>query len=272
MFGGIHVPCASSAVSTSRPKRRYALSAGLILLVAGSASRSRQGTLMAFALLLLGAAFGWVARRSPRFVDRWCVGAESERQVQHALNRLVGSASVVRKRYAVARPGVTSIISPVADGVGLARPSRAHSARSTCGEQPRSRAGPRAPSSLSARRRARPLHGASARRLAWRHGDVVVVSLDRLLAVLERLARSTARSERPLGHRWRGQRFGASKRWVAVASALASRAGMMVDARGAVSLSARRSATGSPRGRSTTNPTSSSTKPPGDSAIPSSSR
>lgn len=37
----------------------YALSAGLILLVAGSTSRSRQGALMVFALLLLGAALGW---------------------------------------------------------------------------------------------------------------------------------------------------------------------------------------------------------------------
>jgi len=258
MFGGIHEPCASSAVSTSRPKRRYALSAGLILLVAGSA----RGAGRAFALLLLGAAFGWVARRSPRFVDRWCVGAESERQVQHALKRLVGSASVVRKQCAVARPGVTSIISPVADGVGLARPSRARSARSTCGEQPRSRAGPeprhRYPLAVM------PVLCVVRPRVGWRGATATSWSCPSI-ACLPYLNDSPGTPPARSG-RWApgggGQRFGASQRWVAVASALASRAGMMVDARGAVNLSARRSATGSSHGRSATNPTSSSTKPP----------
>src|SRR5919201_4320784 len=74
----------------------YALSAGLILLVAGSASRSGQGALMVFALLLLGAALGWAARRSQRLADRWRVGADSERAVQHALKGLSGNGWVVR--------------------------------------------------------------------------------------------------------------------------------------------------------------------------------
>jgi hypothetical protein len=74
----------------------YLLCGVLVLLVGLSASRIRGDALMVFALLLLGGALFWGARRSQRVADRWRVGADAERAVQHALSGLADSGWVVR--------------------------------------------------------------------------------------------------------------------------------------------------------------------------------
>jgi hypothetical protein len=71
------------------------LSGALSLLVAVGASRSGQAALMVYALLLLGAALAWAARRSQRLAERWRDGADSERAVQLALKELARVADEI---------------------------------------------------------------------------------------------------------------------------------------------------------------------------------
>lgn len=74
----------------------YALFAAVISLLAAVAARSGQDALMVFALVLLVAALCWAASRSQRLAERWRVGSDSERAIQHALKGLAGSGWVVR--------------------------------------------------------------------------------------------------------------------------------------------------------------------------------
>jgi Nuclease-related domain len=153
---------------------------------------------MVLALLVLGAALGLAARRSQRLAGRWRVGADSERAVQHALKRLTDSGWMVRN--GVRWPGGGDIDHLVRSPCGVAFAietktrtfSEAHLRRTA------------ATARWAARRRHRYPSGVvpvlcvvRARRLESRYGDVLVVSLDRLLAVVEGIAQSTGWSHRP---------------------------------------------------------------------------
>ena len=162
---------------------------------------------MVFALLLLGAALLGGARRSQRVANRWRVGADSERAVQHALKGLAGSGWVVRN--GVRWPGGGDIDHLVRSpaGVGFAIETKTR----TFGEAHLQRTA--ATARWAARRRRRYPFGVvpvlcvvRAHRVESRYGNVVVVSLDRLLALLERTALSASRSERPVGGRWSKRR------------------------------------------------------------------
>ncbi len=159
---------------------------------------------MVFALLVLGAGLSWAARRSQRLAERWRVGADSERAVQLALKGLSRRGWVVRD--AVRWPGGGDIDHLVRspEGVGFAIETKTSAYTE---EQLRRTV---ATGRWTARRRRRYPFGVvpvlcvvRAHRVEFRYGDVVVVSLDRLLAVLERVAQSTTRLERPAGPRWR---------------------------------------------------------------------
>jgi hypothetical protein len=172
----------------------------LVLLVGLSASRIRGDALMVFALLLLGAALFWEARRSQRVADRWRVGADAERAVQHASKELACSGWVVRNGVRWPDGGDIDhlVRSPV--GVGFAIETKTR----TFGEEHLRRTA--ATARWAARRRRRYPSGVlpvvcvvRARRLELRYGDVLVVSLDRLLAVVERVAQSRAGSQRADG-------------------------------------------------------------------------
>ena len=200
----------------------YALSAGLILLVAGSAFRSTQGGLMVFTLLLFGVALGWAARRSQRLAGRWGVGADSERAVQHVLKSLAGSGWGVRNGVRWPGGGDIDHLVRSPEGVGFAIETKTR----TFSEEHLRRTAATARWAARSRRRypsgvVRVLCVVRARRLESRHDDVVVVSLDRLLAVVERVAQSTGCSQRPTDG-GRG-RFGASKDWVPLRCAVATR-------------------------------------------------
>jgi hypothetical protein len=180
----------------------YVLSAAVILLIALSAPRGRGEAPIFVALVLLGAGFTWAARRSQRLAERWRVGADSERAVQLALKELARSRWVVRN--GVRWPGGGDIDhlvrSPGGVGFAIETKTRAY----TQAQLRRTSATAR----WVARRRRRYPRGVvpilcvvRARELESRYGDVVVVSLDRLLALLERVAQSTAGPERPAGHR-----------------------------------------------------------------------
>jgi hypothetical protein len=152
---------------------------------------------MVFALVLLGAALGWAARRSQRLADRWRVGADSERAVQHALKGLARSGWVVQNGVRWAGGGDIDHLVRSPDGVGFAIETKT---RTFTEEHLRRTA---ATASWAARRRRRYPSGVvpvlcvvRAHRLESRYGAVVVVSLDRLVAVVERLVQSRGRSQR----------------------------------------------------------------------------
>lgn len=180
----------------------YILSAAVILLVALSARRSRGETTIVFVLVLVSCGFTWAARRSQRLAGRWRVGADSERAVQLALNELARSRWVVRN--GVRWPGGGDIDhlvrSPEGVGFAIETKTRAYTQR----QLRRTTATAR----WVARRRRHYPHGVvpilcvvRAHQLESRYGDVVVVSLDRLPVVIERLARRTTGSERPARRR-----------------------------------------------------------------------
>ena len=181
----------------------YAVSAAVISLVAVGAARSGQDAPTVFALLLLVAAVCWAAGRSQRLAQRWRVGADSERAVQHALKELAGSGWVVRNGVRWPGGGDIDHLVRSPDGVGFAIEtktrtfSEAHVRRTA------------ATARWAARRRRRYPGGVvpvlcvvRANRVESRCGDVMVVSLDRLLAALESTAMSACRSARPVGRRW----------------------------------------------------------------------
>jgi hypothetical protein len=189
----------------------HALSAALVLLAAVSASRSGGDVLMAFGLLLFGACLSWTVRRSQRLAARWRVGADSERAVRLALKGLAREGWVVRNGVRWPGGGDVDHLVRSPDGLGFAVEtktltfSQSHLWRTD------------ATARWAGRRRRRYPCGVipvlcvvRARRVEGRCDGVVVVSLDRLLPVLERLAVSTrhvggrvpspVRSAAPGGH------------------------------------------------------------------------
>jgi hypothetical protein len=183
----------------------YLLSAVLVLLVGLGAARIRGDALMVFAFLLLGAGLFWRARRSQRLAERWRVGADSERAVQHALKELAPRGWAVRNGVRWPGGGDIDHLVRSPDGVGFAIETKT---RSFSGEHVRRTA---ATARWAARRRRRYPGGVvpvlcvvRTNRVESRYGDVVVVSLDRLLAVLERAALRARRSEqRQVAPLWR---------------------------------------------------------------------
>jgi len=182
----------------------YALSAAVVSLVAVGAARSGQDAATVFELLLLGAGLFWRARRPRRVADRWRVGADSQRAVQHALRGLAGSGCVVP--HGVRWPGGGDIDHLIRspDGVGFAIETKTR----TLSEEHLRRTA--ATARWAARRRRRYPFGVvpvlcvvRTIRVECRYGDVVVVSLDRLLAVLERAALCAGHSERQGAPLWR---------------------------------------------------------------------
>ena len=175
----------------------YALSAAVISLVAVGAARSGQDAPTVFALLLLVAAVCWAAGRSHRLAERWRVGADSERAVQHALKGLAGSGWVVRNGVRWPGGGDIDHLIRSPHGVGFAIETKTR----TFSEEHLRRTA--ATARWAAHRRRRYPSGVvpvlcivRARRLESSYGDVVVVSLDCLVAVVERVAQSTGRSRR----------------------------------------------------------------------------
>ena len=175
----------------------YALA--VAVLAALSASRSGGETLTGFTLML-AAGFTGAACRSQRLAKRWRVGRESERAVQHALEGLAHSGWAVRN--GVARPGGGDVDHLVRSPNGLGSAietktrtfSQEHLRRTVTTVR------------WAGRSRRRYAHGwfrslcvVRGRRVESRYGDVVVVSLDRLLAVLEHSlsASNTGRTEPP---------------------------------------------------------------------------
>lgn len=178
----------------------YTLATAVMSLVAVGAARSGEDALTVFALLLFGVALAWAARHSMRLAERWRLGADSERAVQHALKGLADSGWVMRN--GVRWPGGGDIDHLVRSpaGVGFAIETKTR----TFSEKHLRRTA--ATARWAARRRRRYPAGVvpmlcvvRARRVESRCGDVVVVSLDRLVAVLERTAFSASRSEPPVG-------------------------------------------------------------------------
>jgi len=162
---------------------------------------------MVFALLLLGAGLFWRARRSQRLAERWRVGADSERAVQNALKELARRGWAVRNGVRWPGGGDIDHLVRSPDGLGFAIETKTR----TFSEEHVRR--PAATARWTARRRQRYPRGVvpvlcvvHANRVESRYGDVVVVSLDRLVAVLERAALSASQSERPAGERWANRR------------------------------------------------------------------
>ena len=134
------------------------------------------------------------ARRSRRLAERWDVGADSEQAVRLALNKLAGSGWMVRNGVLWPGGGDVDHLVRSPNGVGFAIETKTW----TYSQEHLRRTA--ATARWAARRRRRYPHGVvpvlcvvRAHRVESRRGDVVVVSLDRLLAVLERLARSLER-------------------------------------------------------------------------------
>ena len=185
----------------------YLLSGALVLLVGLSASRIRETRSWSSRSSCSGPACFGAARRSQRLAERWRVGADSERAVQHALKELAGSGWVVRNGVRWPGGGDIDHLVRSPDGVGFAietktRTFRRRALRRTA-----------ATARWAAQRRRRYPRGVvpvlcvvRAHGVECRYGDVVVVSLDRLLALLERTALSASRSERPVGGRWSKRR------------------------------------------------------------------
>jgi hypothetical protein len=98
----------------------YALDAAAILLLAVSGSRSGEGTLMDFTLLLLACGLLLGARRSKRLAQRCRVGADSERAVRLGLNTLVRSGWMVRNGVGWPGGGDVDHIVRSPDGLGSA--------------------------------------------------------------------------------------------------------------------------------------------------------
>ena len=208
----------------------YALSAAVISLFAVGAAQSGQDALTVFALLLLlVAALCWAAGRSQGLAERWRVGADSARAVQHALKELAGSGWVVRNGVRWPGGGDIDHIVRSHDGVGFAIETKtltfceAHLWRTAA----TARWAARSPATLSVRGRTGPLRRArvSARVALRRRGNRVARSPAR--------GSQTRRPDRePLAAAGRTEgagRFGASKHWVSLHCALELRAGTMVD-------------------------------------------
>ncbi len=145
---------------------------------------------MVFTLLLAVGLTG-AACRSQRLARRWRVGADSERVVQRALKGLARGGWAVRNGVPWPGGGDVDHLVRSPNGLGFAIETKTV----TFSQEHLRRTA--ATARWAARSRRRYPYGAvpilcvvRARRVESRCGDVVVVSLDRLLAVLEHLALS----------------------------------------------------------------------------------
>ena len=170
----------------------YAVAAAAILLVAVSVPRSGGEPLLVFTLLPLAAGLSLAARRSKRIAGRCRAGADSERAVRFVLNQLGRGGWTVRNGVAWPGGGDVDHLVRSPDGLGFAIEtktltfSQEHVRRTE------------ATARWAGQRRRRYPYGVipvlcvvRARRVESRCRDVVVVSLDRLLPVLESLALGT---------------------------------------------------------------------------------
>ena len=174
----------------------YALAAALALLAAPSASRG-GGEALVVATLLLAAGLTWAACRAQRLANRWRVGADSEGAVEDALKNLVGSGWAVRSGVPWPGGGDVDHLVRSPNGLGFAIETKTR----TFSQQHLRRTA--ATARWAARSRRRYPRGVlpilcvvRARGVESRCGDIVVVSLDRLLGVLDRLALSVEHKPR----------------------------------------------------------------------------
>jgi hypothetical protein len=184
----------------------YALAGAAILPVALSGSLNGGGA-MALTLLLLVGGLWLAARRSKRRAGRWRVGADSEQAVRLALNELSRSGWVVRNGVRWPGGGDVDHLVRSPDGLGFAIETKTL----TFSQEHLRRT--EATAHWAGRRRRRYPHAVipvlcvvRARWVESRCGDVVVVSFDRLLPVLESLAVSTRHLGESPGRRQSGKR------------------------------------------------------------------
>ncbi len=166
----------------------YAAAAAGALAAALGGSRSGGEALLVFTLLL-AAGLTWAGCRSQRLAKRWRIGADSEQVVQHALKGLARSGWAVRNGVLWPGGGDVDHLVRSPNGLGFAIETKTL----TFSQQHLRRTAATARSAARSRRRYP--HGVvpilcvvRARRVESRFGNVVVVSLDRLLAVLEHIA------------------------------------------------------------------------------------
>ena len=173
----------------------YALAAAVTLVAAPSASRGGGEALMVFPLVLV-AGLITAACRSQRLATRWRAGADSEQAVQHALKSLVGSGWAVRSGVPWPGGGDVDHLVRSPNGLGFAIETKTR----TFSQQHLRRTAATARWAARSRRLSAGvlpiLCVVRARRVESRCGDVVVVSLDRLLGMLDRLALSVERKPR----------------------------------------------------------------------------
>jgi hypothetical protein len=189
----------------------YALAAAAMLPVALSGSLTGKGALMAVTLVVLAGGLWLAASRSKPRAGRWRVGADSERAVRLLLNELGSSGWVVRNGVRWPGGGDIDHLVRSPDGLGFAIETKTLS----FSQEHLGRA--EATAHRAGRRRRRYPRGVipvlcvvRPRRVEACCGDVVVVSMDRLLPVLKRLAVNTrhrggpvlspVRSPVPRGH------------------------------------------------------------------------
>jgi hypothetical protein len=169
----------------------YAVAATAILVVALSVSSSAGEAPMVFMLFLLAAGVSCAARRSKRLAGRWRVGADSEQAVRSALSGLSRRGWMVRNDVLWSGGGDVDHLVRSPNGLGFAIETKTLTFSQA--DLRRTEATAR----WAAQCRRRYPHGVipvlcvvRARRIEFRSGEVMVVSLDRLLPVLERLAMS----------------------------------------------------------------------------------
>lgn len=173
----------------------YGLAAAGIVWAAIAVAAAAGTTPIVSMLLLCAAGLSAVALRSKRLAKRWRVGADLEQPVRSALDELGPLGWTVR--HGVRWPGrgdVDHIVrSP--DGPGFAIETKTLNFSSE--HLRRTEAWARW---VARRRRRYPLGVVPvvcvvrARRIESRYDDVVVVSLDRVLSVLQRLGANTGRA------------------------------------------------------------------------------
>jgi hypothetical protein len=162
---------------------------------------------MGLTLVLLAGGLWLAARRSKRRAGRWRVGADSEQAVRLVLNELSRSGWVVRNGVRWPGGGDVDHLVRSPEGLGFAIEtktltfSQEHLRRTEATARWAGRRGRRYPHGVIP-----VLCVVRARRVESRCGDVVIVSLDRLLPVLKSLALSTRHLGRSPGRRHSGKR------------------------------------------------------------------
>ena len=170
----------------------HGLAAAAVVVVALTVSCAGGEAPLVLMLLLFAAGLSLAAVRAKRLGERWGVGADSEQAVQLVLDELTGGGWTVRHGVLWQGPGDVDHLVRSPGGLGFAIETKTL----TFSHQHLRRS--EATARWAARRFRRYPHGVipvlcivRALRIESRCGEVVVVSLDRLLPALERLAVST---------------------------------------------------------------------------------